>query len=62
MVKIKNKAIHSDDREFLKRIAEELQMLGRHYRLDLKNGVLIQLALPPRRRKKDDEKHKGRRS
>jgi hypothetical protein len=57
MAKIKNKRIHSDDAEYLKRLAEELEYIGRHYRLDLKEGVLIQYALPPQKpkRKKEDK-------
>jgi hypothetical protein len=55
-MKIKNKRIHSDDHEYLKYLAEELEWLGRLYKLDLQEGVLIQYALPPQKpsKKKQD--------
>lgn len=55
MAKIKNKRVFSEDREWLKMLAEELELLGRHYRLDLNGGVLTQYALPPQKPKKKKE-------
>lgn len=52
MAKIKNKTIHSEDLDYLKRLAEELEFIGRPYRLDLKRGTLTQFALPPQRKKR----------
>lgn len=49
MAKIKNKYVYSDDSEYLKMLADELEFAGRHYKLDLANGVLTQYALPPKR-------------
>lgn len=60
MAKIKNKTIHSEDREYLKRLAEELDFIGRPYRLDLKAGSLIQFALPPQRKKRKKGKKEAR--
>lgn len=52
MAKIKNKTIWSEDRDYLKFLAEELDFIGRPYRLDLKAGSITQFALPPQRNKK----------
>lgn len=62
MAKIKNKTYHSNDRELLKRLAEELDFIGRHYRLDLKAGTLTQFALPPRKPKKRKQRKKEARN
>ena len=51
-MKIKNHRIYSQDIDFLKRVAEDYDFLGRRYHLDIKNGVLTVFALPPRKRKK----------
>lgn len=56
MAKIKNKTVYSDDTEYLQRLADELEFIGRSYRLDLKAGELTQFALQPRRQKKSKEK------
>lgn len=58
MAKIKNKTVHSEDREYLKRLADELEFIGRPFRLDLKAGTLTQFALPPRKPKKKKGKRK----
>lgn len=52
MAKIKNKTIHSENREYLKFLAEELDFIGRAYRLDLAAGSITQYAIPPRKPKK----------
>jgi glutamate mutase epsilon subunit len=63
MAKIKNKRVHSEDREYLQRLADELEWIGRSYKLDLKEGVLIQYAIPPhKRRKTKSEKDKEARN
>ena len=51
MSKIKNKRHFSKDHEYLKMLAEECDFAGREYDLDLKNDVLIVLALPRRHKK-----------
>lgn len=62
MARIKNKSIHSEDREYLQRLADELDFLGRRqfYSLDLKEGRLTQFVYPPRKpskkKTKDDKK------
>lgn len=63
MAKIKNKRVYSDDREYLQGLADELEWIGRSYKLDLKNGVLTQYAIPPhKRRKTKSEKDKEKRN
>lgn len=58
-MKIKNKRIHSEDREYLQRLADELAWIGRPYKLDLEAGVLIQYAIAPnKQRKTKSEKEK----
>lgn len=52
MAKIKNKTIWSEDREKLQFLADELEFIGRPYKLNLKEGYLIQFALPPGRTKR----------
>lgn len=59
MAKVKNRTIHSDDREFLKRVAEELDFLGRRFKLDLRRGRLTQFVLPEHKPK--EKGRKGRR-
>jgi hypothetical protein len=61
-MKIKNKRIHSNDHEYLQRLADELEWIGRLYKLDLNEGVLIQYALPPQKpsKKKDDKDKRER--
>jgi hypothetical protein len=58
MAKVKNQRIWSTDREFLTRLAEDFEFIGRPHRLDLKNGCLTVFALPQRKpkKKKQDEK------
>jgi hypothetical protein len=58
---IKNKSVYSDDKEYLQRLADELNWLGRGRWVDLnlKEGRLTQLVYPPRRQpKKKEEKEK----
>lgn len=55
-MKIKNVTHRSDDPEQLKFWAEELDFIGRPYRLDLKRGVLTVFAIPPRKPKKNKNK------
>lgn len=57
MAKIKNKSTYSTDHSYLKRLAEELEFLGRPYKLDLANDRIIQIA----RRPKKVKKKKGKR-
>ncbi len=45
MTKIKNKTVYSDDHTYLKYLAEELDFIGREYKLDLKNNSITQFAL-----------------
>jgi len=58
MAKIKNKTVWSDDRDYLKFLAEELDFIGRPYKLDLKAGSITQYALPPQKPKKKDKDSK----
>jgi hypothetical protein len=58
MAKIKNKRTYSNDREYLQWLADELEWIGgRPYKLDLKEGVLIQYALPPQKPSKKKDKN-----
>lgn len=54
MAAVKNHRIHSTDHEFLKRIADEQrEYIGRPFKLDLKNNMLIIFARPlPKRKEK----------
>lgn len=61
-MKIKNQRIYSNDPEYLKRLADEIEFIGRPYKLDLKNGVLLVYALPPRKRKAKKEHKKEARN
>lgn len=47
MAKIRNKTTWLEDREKLQFLADELEFIGRPYKLDLKAGYIIQYALPP---------------
>lgn len=47
MAKIKNKTVWSLDRDKLQFLADELEFIGRPYKLNLKEGYIIQYALPP---------------
>lgn len=61
MSKQKNQRIWSNDAELLQRIADEQEnYIGRPYKLDLKQGLLIIYALPRRRVKqqRNDDKKK----
>lgn len=58
MSKIKNKVHRYEDREYLKRLAEELDFIGREYRLDLRAGTLTVFALPRRHKKSPKPKTK----
>lgn len=56
-MKSKNQRIWSNDPEFLQRIADEQEnYIGRPYKLDLNQGLLIIYALP--QKKKRDKKDK----
>jgi len=61
-MKIKNKRIYSDDSAYLERLADELEFIGRPYKLDLKNGVLTQFALPLRHKKSKETPKKEARN
>lgn len=52
--RIRNKSVYSSDREYLQRLYDELEFLGRarFAVLDLKAGRLTQLVYPPRKPKK----------
>lgn len=52
MAKIRNRTIHSDDQEYLKFLAEELDFIGRAYRLDLAAGTITQIARTPSKRQR----------
>jgi len=55
-VKIRNQRIYSQDRELLQRLADEQRdYIGRDFKLDLKQGLLIIFALPARYKKKQDK-------
>lgn len=61
MARIRNKSVYSEDREYLQRLANELDFAGRkpYYELDLKEGRLTQFVYPPhkqKKKKKEDEK------
>lgn len=60
MAKIKNKSIYSADESYLRFLCDELDFLGRPYELDLKNGRVVQFALPPNRRKRRSKKERKR--
>jgi len=62
MAKIRNKTVHSEDREYLQRLADELEFIGREFKLDLKAGTLTQYALPQRKKKSKKEKQKSERN
>lgn len=49
MAKIKNKVVWSEDRVKLQFLADELEFIGRPYKLNLAEGYIIQYALPPQR-------------
>lgn len=49
-MKIKNQKIYSEDQEFLKRVAEDFDFIGRRYRLS--PGLLTVFALQTRRKVK----------
>lgn len=61
-MKIKNQRLYSDDPAELKRWAEEIEYIGREFRLNLKEGVLIVYALPQRHKKKRGKKTKEARN
>lgn len=44
--------------ETLQRLAEEIEFIGREFKLDLKNGVLVVYALPQRHKKSPKTKEK----
>ncbi len=55
----KNQRIWSNDRELLQRLADEQRdYIGRPFKLDLKQGLLIIYALPLKYKKKDKQKAK----
>lgn len=59
-MKIRNKTIYSEDVEYLKRVAEELDFLGRDYILDARAGTLMQIARPKRKVSKKKRKADAR--
>lgn len=60
-MKNKNQRIWSTDLEFLKRLADEQEnYIGRQYKLDLKQGLLIIYALPQKRHKKKDKQERNK--
>lgn len=61
MAKVKNQRFWGDEAT-LRRLADEIKFIGRDYELDLKNGVLIVFALPPRHKKSPKEKKKEERN
>lgn len=54
MARIKNKSVYSTDRDYLQRLYDELEFVGRakFAVLDLREGRLTQLVYPPRKPKK----------
>lgn len=57
MAKQKNQRIYSKDHEWLKMLADEQEnYIGRPYKLDLKNDLLIIYCLPLRHKKSPKEK------
>jgi hypothetical protein len=57
MSKNRNHRIWSADKELLQRLADEQEnYIGRPYKLDLTNGLLIIYALPRRHKKSPKEK------
>lgn len=62
MAKIRNKTVHSDDLEMLQRLADELEFIGREFKLDLAAGTLTQFALPRRHKKSKDHGKKDARN
>lgn len=60
-MKNKNQRIWSDDRELLINLADEQEnYIGRHYKLDLDNGLLIIYALPKWHKKNRPKEKKVR--
>jgi hypothetical protein len=62
MAKIRNKRIYSNDIGYLKFLADELDFIGREYKLDVSQGLLVVYALPPQRKKKKGEREKHERN
>lgn len=60
MTKIRNQRIWSNDQSYLERLAEEMEFIGRPYKLEA--GLFTVFALPPRRQKKKNEKSKEARN
>jgi hypothetical protein len=61
MARIRNQSVYSQDREYLQRLADELDFVGRKpfYELNFSEGRLTQFVYPPRKPKKkkqEDEK------
>ena len=57
MAKVRNQRIWSSDRDLLQRIADEQEnYIGRQYKLDLAQGLLIIYALPQAKPKKKIER------
>lgn len=60
MVKIRNHRIYSDDQEFLLRLADDYEFLGRRYRLE--RGQLTVFALQTRRKRAKKDKDRTERN
>lgn len=55
-MKIKNHRIYSDDQEWLKRVAEDYDFIGRRYRLEQGQLTVFALQTRPKKRKSDKAK------
>lgn len=62
MSKHKNKVHRSNDPEVLKRLAEEIEFIGREFELDLSKGILTVFALPRKHKKSKEVKPKTERN
>lgn len=64
MANIRNQSVYSDDHEYLQRLADELEWLGRgkFVDLNLREGRLTQKIYPPRKPSKKQVKEKEQRN
>lgn len=62
MAKIRNKRIYSNDIGYLRFLADELDFIGREYKLDTRAGLLVVFALPQKRKPKKGEREKHERN